>query len=239
MEDELVYEGKRILCVIPARAGSRQLVGKNMRLLAGKPLIQYAFENAQGCPEIDRTIVSTDSDDVASLARELGLHVPFRRPAALAEGHVGTIDVLLHAMDYIEQRERDHYDVLVLLHATAPLCAVEDVTACIQTLISSGAGSVFTVAPAQRNPYFNMVEISEDGTVRLCKQGDFATRQDAPKVYELNSAVYAWRWDSLRDHKSVVLPDSRVHVMPRERSIDIDDELDLQLAELIIARDAQ
>jgi len=233
-----MYKGMSVLCVIPARAGSRGLPGKNMRLLAGKPLIQYAFENALACTEVDRVICSTDSPDVAELARSLGVDVPFERPARLAEDHVGTIDVLLHAMDHIEKAEQSRYDVLVLLHATAPLCDVSDVSACIRLLVSSGSDSVFTVTPAQRNPYFNMVEASDDGTVHLCKEGSFATRQSAPPVYDLNSAVYAWPWDVLRQRKAVVLEKSRVHVMPRERSVDVDEELDLQVAELLLRREA-
>lgn len=231
-----MYSGKSMLCVVPARAGSRQIPGKNMRLLGGKPLIQYAFENAIACPEIDRTIVSTDSPEVAELARALGLDVPFMRPQSLAGDKVGTIDVLLHAMDHLKAHEGRRYDVLVLLHATAPLCAVEDVSACVRLLVDSGAPSVFTVASASRNPYFNMVEETPDGTVRLCKEGSYLTRQDAPPVYGLNSAAYAWPWETLRERRAVVLPGSRVVVMPRERSVDIDDELDLMLAEAIIKR---
>ncbi|MHB9002827.1 MAG: acylneuraminate cytidylyltransferase family protein [Coriobacteriia bacterium] len=230
-----LYKDQSVLCVLPARAGSRQLPGKNMRSLAGRPLIQYAFETARACPEIDRIIVSTDSDEVADLARSMGLDVPFRRPAALAEDHVGTVDVLLHTMDYVEQ-EGMRYDVLVLMHATAPLCDVGDVTSCIRMLGDTSAGSVFSVTPAQRNPYFNMIEMLPDGTVHLCKEGSFATRQDAPAVYELNSAVYAWRWEMLRERKAVILSNSKVHIMPRERSVDIDDEIDLELAELLLAR---
>ena len=231
-----MYDGKSVLCVVPARAGSRQIPGKNMRLLGGRPLIQYAFDNAIACPEIDRTIVSTDSPEVAELARELGLDVPFVRPESLTGDRGGTIDVLLHAMDHIETHEDRRYDVLVLLHATAPLCAVEDVSACVRLLVDSGAPSVFTVAPSSRNPYFNMVEEGSDGTVQLCKPGLFVTRQDAPPVYDLNSAAYAWPWETLREHRAVVLPGSRVVVMPKERSIDIDDETDLLLAEAIMAR---
>lgn len=230
-----MYEGLNVLCVIPARAGSRGIVGKNMRPLAGKPLIAYSFQHALDCPEIDRTIVSTDSDTVAALAVEMGLDVPFKRPAALAQDHVSTIDVLLHVMDHVEREEGKRYDILVLMHATAPLTSSEDVSACIKMLADSNAGSVFSVADTQRNPYFNMVEVAADGTVSLCKKGAFATRQEAPAVFELNSAVYAWRWESLKEHKAVIRPDSRVYVMPKERSVDIDDELDLQFAESILA----
>ena len=234
-----MYKGLSVLCIIPARAGSRGILGKNLQDLNGRPLISYVFANAMGCAEIDRTIVSTDSDEVAALATDSGLDVPFRRPSALAEDHVNTIDVLLHAMDHVEQNENHSYDVLVLMHATAPLCSSDDVSACIRLLASTGAGSVFSVAAAQRNPYFNMVEIAADGSVHLSKKGSFATRQEAPPVYELNSAVYAWRWESLRKHRAVILPDSQVFVMPKERSIDVDDPMDLQLASLLLTQQSR
>jgi len=230
-----MISGKRVLCIVPVRGGSKGVPGKNARPLAGRPLVAYTLDHALACPEIDRTIVSTDSEDLARLAREAGVGVPFMRPAELAGDSAGTIDVLLHAMEYVDREEGGAYDIVVLLHATAPLRLPEDISACLRMVADEGAESAFSVAEAQANPYFNMVETDAHGRVRLCKEGLFVARQEAPAVYTLNSAVYAWPWDVLVREKAVVLPASRVYVMPKERSIDIDEELDFRIAECLLS----
>jgi len=226
--------GKRVLCIIPARGGSKGLPAKNARLLAGRPLVSYTFDHATACPEIDRIVFSTDSEQLAVLAREAGIDVPFLRPAALAADDVGTVDVLLHAMDAVREEEGAPYDIVVLLHVTAPLRAPEDIRACLRMVAEEGAENAFSVCEAQRNPYFNMIEVDREGRVALCKKGSFATRQEAPSVYELNSAVYVWPWHVLADKRAVVLPGSHLHVMPKERSVDIDDEVDFRIAERLL-----
>lgn len=229
-----MIDGKRVLCVIPARAGSKGVPGKNTRLLAGRPLVAYTFDCARECVSLDRVIVSTDSPDVADLARAAGIDVPFMRPAELATDQSGTIDVLLHTMRFVEQQEGAPYDLVLLLHATCPFRLPEDVDACLGLVAEDGAESAFTVSRSHGNPYFNMVEVDSSG-VRLSKSGDFACRQDAPDVYDINGAAYAWTWDALERARAVILPGSRVHVMPRERSVDIDDELDFRIAECLMA----
>lgn len=228
-----MISGKRVLCVIPARGGSKGLPRKNLRLLGGRPLIAYTIETAASCEEIDRTIVSTDDQEIAETAKSLGAEVPFLRPAELARDDSSTIDVLLHAMGWVETHEGRPYDIVLLLHVTAPLRRADDVGACLRLVAVEGAPNAFTVTPAHANPYFNMVEADESG-VRLCKQGSFAGRQNAPEVFEINGAAYAWEWDVLRNQRAVLLPDTRLHVMPRDRSVDIDAELDLRVAECLL-----
>jgi CMP-N,N'-diacetyllegionaminic acid synthase len=230
-----VIAGNRVLCVIPARGGSKGVPRKNMRLLAGRPLIAYTFDDAIACPDIDRTIVSTDSEEIAAFARSEGMDVPFLRPAELATDEAGTIDVLLHAMDYVEDEEGQPYDIVALLHATAPLRLPDDVRACLRLVAEEHAQGAFAVSAAHGNPYFNLVEIAEDGRVRLSKEGgSFTSRQQTPHVYEICGAAYAWRWNVLRKYRTVVVPNCRVHVMPRARAIDIDDELDFHIAECLL-----
>ncbi|MFA5844072.1 MAG: acylneuraminate cytidylyltransferase family protein [Coriobacteriia bacterium] len=229
-----MYKGSKVLCVIPARGGSKGVPGKNVKPLHGKPLIAYSIEAALAAETVDRVIVSTDDEDIASVSREWGAEVPFVRPAELATDSASTIDVLLHAMDWAEA-DGYAFDVLLLLHATTPLRAVSDIDEVVRTLVDTGAESVFTVAEAYRNPYFNMVELDADGYAHLVKAGSFSTRQAAPPVYDLNSSIYAWPPAVLREKRRVVLERSRVVVMPRERSVDIDEPLDWRIAELLLA----
>ena len=112
-----MYEGNVVLCVIPARGGSKGLPGKNIRELLGRPLIAYSIEQAKGSRYIDKVVVSTDSTEIADVSRRYGAEVPFLRPAELAQDGSSTIDVLLHAMDWTERVERFSFDILTLLHA--------------------------------------------------------------------------------------------------------------------------
>jgi len=233
-----VIGDKRVLCVIPARGGSKGVPGKNTRLLCGKPLIAYTIEQALASRSADRVIVSTDSAEIAQAARDAGAEVPFMRPADLATDTAGTLDVLLHAMEWVREDEGEPYDIVLLLHATTPLRSIKDIDDAVG-LLSENADNVVSVAEAYRNPYFNMVEASTDGSIHLAKEGDFLTRQSAPTVYDLNSSIYVWWWESLLQNPSVLSGRTLPYVMPRERSVDIDDEMDFVLAEALLERDAR
>jgi len=229
-----MYKGKEILCVIPARAGSKGLPGKNIKKLLDKPLIAYSIEHAKGSKYIDRVIVSTESKKIADISEEFGAEVPFMRPEELSSDDSSMIDVLLHAMNWLEEREGYPFDILALLHVTTPLRSVEDIDNSIELLVEEGADNVFSVTEAHRNPYFNMVEVDKNGYVTLVKEGNFVTRQSAPKVFDMNSSIYVWWKDVLKKQKSIFLKNSKIYIMPKERSLDIDTELDFKLAELIL-----
>jgi CMP-N-acetylneuraminic acid synthetase len=226
----------RIVAIIPARGGSKGVPRKNVKPLAGKPLIAYTIEQALSSRYIDRVIVSTEDEEIAEISKHFGAEVPFLRPAELAGDRVGTVDVLLQAIKWLEEREKDDFDILVLLHVTTPLRTVGDIDGCIEMLIDTRADNVFSVAEAHRNPYFNMVEVGQDGRVALAKQGNFVSRQEAPEVYDLNASIYVWWKDVLKREKRVILDKSHIYVMPKERSIDIDDPLDFEIAEFLISR---
>lgn len=229
-----MYNGKVVLCIIPARGGSKGLPGKNIKKLSGKPLIAYSIEQARGSKHIDRVIVSTDSREIADISEKYGAEVPFMRPKKYAEDKSSIFDVLLHAMDWLEKKEKYSFDILVLLHVTAPLRNSQDIDICIELLVKKDADNVFSVTPASRNPYFNMVEISKDGKVRLIKKGDFATRQSAPEVFDMNASIYVWWKDILKKKKRTLLENSHIYIMPKERSIDIDDAIDFKIAEMLL-----
>ncbi len=229
-----MYKGYSILCVIPARGGSKGLPGKNIKEISGKPLIAYSIEQAKRSKYIDRVIVSTENRKIADISRQYGAEVPFMRPRELATDDCSIIDVLLHTMEWMEKREGFKFNILVLLHATAPLRTSEDIDNSIKLLVDKKAANVFSVAEAHRNPYFNMVEIRKDGTAGLVKKGSFVTRQSAPRVFDMNASIYVWWKDVLKKGKSVFLKKSRVYVMPGERSVDIDDYLDFRIAEMLM-----
>jgi CMP-N,N'-diacetyllegionaminic acid synthase len=226
-----------VICVIPARGGSKGLPGKNIRELNGRPLIAYSIEQALKSRYIDKVVVSTDDRKIADVASSWGADVPFLRPPELSTDTASTIDVLLHCLGWFEKQD-DHrnFDILVLLHATAPLRTVRDIDSCIELLAESGASNVFSVTEAHRNPYFNMVEVDHLGAVRLSKKGTFTTRQSAPKVYDLNASIYVWQTALLKKKRRTILKTSRVYVMPKERSVDIDDGLDFEIAALLQER---
>ncbi|HOW27023.1 MAG TPA: acylneuraminate cytidylyltransferase family protein [Elusimicrobiota bacterium] len=231
-----MYGKFRILCIIPARGGSKGLPGKNIRLLAGKPLIAYTIDQARKSRYIDRVIVSTDSPRIAAVSRRHGAEVPFLRPARLARDSSGTVDVLVHAVNWLRDRDDGAYDIIVLLHVTTPLRGVRDIDESIDLLVRRRAPSVFSVAEAHRNPYFNMVKINARGAVTLVNPGEFKTRQSAPTVYDMNSSVYVWWTKTLLRGRRVILPGSRIYLMPKERSVDIDDAFDFLVAESLLKR---
>lgn len=228
-----MYKNKKILCVIPARGGSKGLARKNVKKLLGKPLIAYTIEQAKKSKYIDRIIVSTEDKVIARISRKYGAEVPFLRPGILASDSAGTIDVLLHAMEWMEKVERYQFDILVLLHATTPLRGARDIDNCIKLLFKKNASNIFSVTEAHRNPYFNMVELKKS-KVALVKKGNFVSRQEAPKVFDTNSSIYVWWKDGLRKGKSVFLKHTAIYFMPKKRSIDIDDGIDFKLAELLM-----
>ncbi len=231
-----MIEKHKVVCAIPARGGSKGVPRKNIKTLAGKPLIAYTIEQALQSQYIDRTIVSTEDQEIAEISKRYNAEVPFMRPAALAGDEIATVDVLLHMINWLEKMEEYAFDILVLLHTTTPLRAVEDIDACIEMLLNKNVDNIFSVTEAHRNPYFNMVEISPDGKVQLVKEGSFSTRQSAPKVYDMNASIYVWWKDLFKKEKKVILAKSQIYIMPRERSLDIDNEIDLKLFEIMIQK---
>ncbi len=229
-----MYKHKKIVCIIPARSGSKGLPGKNIKILLGKPLIAHSIKQARSSRYIDRVIVSTDDKKIATIALRYGAEVPFMRPKSLAKDKSSTIDVLLHGAEWLKKNKYP-FDIMVLLHVTAPLRSVKDIDNCIKLLFKKNVSNVISVTPAHRNPYFNMVEIL-GSRVRLVRDGYFVTRQDTPKVFDLNSSIYVWWIDALKKRKAVLSEKSAVYLMPKERSVDIDDGVDFKLAELLMSK---
>lgn len=224
------------IATICARAGSRGVPGKNTRNLLGKPLIQYSIEQARSCRAIDGVYVSTDSEQIAEIARQSGAVVPFLRPADLATDSAPKIPVIQHLVKGIEQ-SGVVVDRVVDLDPTSPLRDPEDIDACLR-LLDENTDVVITGFESDKNPYFNMVEASPDGNFGPVKPlpGGVASRQQAPKVYAMNASIYVWHRRTL--DRGLWGGRVKLHVMPRERSIDIDSPIDWAFVEFLMHRKA-
>jgi len=226
-----------IVGLICARGGSKGVPRKNVRLLGGKPLIAWSIEVGRGCPSIGRIIVSTEDDEIASIARQYGAEVPFVRPAVLALDNSPEWHVWQHALRTLLGATGTLPRLLVVLPPTSPMRSIADVEACIAEALGSDADVVITVKPAERNPYFNMVEL-HDGYVQLAARGPgrYARRQDAPAVYDMTTVAYAARPEFVMRAGHLFDGKMRAVIVPPERAVDIDTELDLAFAEFLLRR---
>jgi N-acylneuraminate cytidylyltransferase len=226
----------RSIALICARGGSKGLPGKNIRNLAGKPLIAWAVEHAQAVSRVDRVIVSTDAEDIARVARDAGADVPFMRPAALAADNSSEWLVWRHALQYLEATEGRYPDALLVVPATAPLRVPGDLERCLDEFERGDADIVVTITDAQRSPYFNMVKVSAEGTVDLVipPADTIRHRQDAPAVYDMTTVGYVARPQFVMTREGVF--DGRVRSVhiPPERALDIDTLLDFRIAECLM-----
>lgn len=229
------------LCVISARGGSRGLPGKNLRPLLGKPLIVWSIEQALATPEIDRVVVSTDSPDIAAVARAAGAETPFERPAALATSEAGKFGVFKHALGACETHYQEEYELYLDLDCTNPLRDVADISACIaqfRRCRRPGVGGVFTICPARKNPYFNLLELDANGVLKICKKisGTIVRRQDAPPVYEHVASIYVLAPDYIRRATDLLEGHTEGYDIGIEKSLDIDSEFDFLLVECLMRR---
>ncbi len=219
-----------ILGVIPARGGSKGVPGKNLRNVAGKPLVAHAIECSALCASLDKVIVSTDSTEIAQVAEAAGASVPFIRPADLADDNSPMIKVLRHALLAIEQVEETQVEAVVLIDPTAPLRKVSDIEGAIALFQEQSCDAVVSTNLAARNPYFNMVE-EKGGYARLVKgskKKEIIRRQDCPLVYDLNTVVWVFsRWTVLECGERIP-PRTVIFEIPAERAVDLDTEEDFR-----------
>jgi N-acylneuraminate cytidylyltransferase len=227
-----------VLAVIPARSGSKGLPGKNLRSLAGLPLIAHSILLAKLCPEIDRCVVSTDSEEIAAVARLHGAEAPFLRPATLATDETPMWPVLQHAVREMEERDGKHFGSVLLLQPTAPCRLPEDVSRGIALLEADmSAVGVVAVSEPEFNPRWVCVEEQNGYMKRLIPESTgYSRRQDVPPVYRINGLLYLWR----RDHVvNATAPgyDNQPHcmlVVPEIRASDVDTARDLAMIELLL-----
>lgn len=228
-----------MLTVIPARAGSKGVPGKNIKKLAGKPLVAWSVEAALAAKSAGSVMVSSDSDEILKLAGVSPRVVLLKRPDELAQDTTSILPVYRHALEAHEKKTGKTVDYLIGLEPTTPFRTAGDIDACVAKIVELQADAVITVKATAENPYFVLVEPRPDDPrwVEQSKKGPYTRRQDAPPVYTVNGAVYVFTRatlfaiDSLYQAKKLAVVE-----MPAERSVDIDSPADFELAEFLATR---
>lgn len=231
----------KTICVISARGGSRGLPGKNIRPMLGKPLIVWSIEQALAVKEIDRVVVSTDSEIIAEIARGAGAETPFIRPEYLSTSEAGKFGVFKHALDACEKHYNETYSLYVDLDCTSPLRDINDISACIAKFNDRkqhGVGGIFSICEARKNPYFNLLETNEAGALKICKKlpGTVVRRQDAPAVYEHVASIYALSPHYIRSVDYLLDGYTEGYDIGSEKSLDVDSDFDFELIEYLMKR---
>ena len=222
----------RTLVVIPARSGSEGLPNKNIKLLNGKPLIHYSIEVAQQIFSNEDICISTDSDKYIKIAEQTGLKVPFVRPETLSTDNATTQDVLLHCLDFYEQKGVS-YDYILLLQPTSPFREKKHLEDILIANIEE-SDMIVSVKETDSNPYYVLLEENEEGYLKKLMKGEFTRRQDCPKVYEYNGSIYLIKVSSLKEKLISSFTKIKKYEMNSKYSLDIDSEIDFKLAEVLL-----
>jgi N-acylneuraminate cytidylyltransferase/CMP-N,N'-diacetyllegionaminic acid synthase len=217
---------------ITARGGSQRLPGKNIRLLAGKPLMAYTIEAASQSSAIDRILLTTDDPLIAAVARDFGVEVPFLRPAELSTSTATSRDVLLHALQYLEDTGT-HASAFCLLQPTSPLRTAADIDAAASLFYSHNADAVISACEYD-HPLNWMMELGPDQRILHKNPLGFAPSAEQPKFVRPNGAIYMFQCDFYKQSEGYVGQNTFGYMMPRERSVDIDTALDWKLAEVLL-----
>lgn len=226
-----MIRGKNILAIIPARGGSKGLPRKNLLDAAGKPLLAWTIDEALKSRFIDRLILSSEDKEIMASAREWGCEVPFSRPQELATDEASTAAVVLHALQNLEET----YDYVVLLQPTSPLRSQQDIDSCIEECHKKNAPSCVTVSTAEKNPFW-MYFLDKDKHMQavIDTSSRPGRRQELPTAYALNGAVYVVNREWFQKTGTFVTDETIAQIMPKERSIDIDTELDLTIFRCLV-----
>lgn len=225
-----MYKNKKILALITARGGSKGIPRKNIKLLANIPLICWTIEVANKSKYIDRLILSSDDDEIISIAQESGCDVPFVRPSELASDTTPSMDVILHALSKLES---DSFDYLLLLQPTSPFRNNSHIDNMIESFFKEDAKIMVSISKLKKHPYF-MYEISHGFLKPICKAHKITRRQDMPSSYQYNGAMYMADIEFLKTVKNFHTDETKGFVMDDLVSLDIDDELDWVYAEFLI-----
>lgn len=229
-----MIQNYKVFALIPARGGSKGVPRKNIKNIAGKPLISWSIEAAKKSMYIDRVIVSTEDNEIAGVSKSCGAEIPFIRPAELADDKARSIDVVLHCLKWIEETGSIK-PILILLQPTSPLRNADDIDRALESMFERKAKAVVSVCETDHHPFWANV-LPED-----CGMKDFIrpeiknkSRQDLPKYYMLNGAIYIGFERYIRDNNGFLGNDTYAYIMPKDRSIDIDSEMDFRLAKILL-----
>lgn len=234
------YKGKTVVGIVPARGGSKKVYKKNIKLIAGKPLLAWTIDCALNTTIIDHLIVSTDDREIVQVAEEFGASVPFLRPQHLATDTTPDLPVCSHAIHWLEKEKNIKADIIVWLRPTSPLRTPQDIEDAIALLFETEADGVRSITQVDHHPYW-MKKLSgkiiepflEDANEKIYYQ-----RQMLPPLYRLNGAVDITKYENISRE---IMYGERIAglVMPQERSIDLDTELDFELTEILLRRRIQ
>lgn len=225
-----MIDDRRVIAVVPARGGSKGVPGKNLREVGGVSLLHRTLRAAAASRHVDLVIVSSDDDAILEHASLIEGVITLKRPTELAGDDTAMAPVVEHALD------AHPADVIVLLQPTSPLRETTDIDGALERFVSSGAHSLISVCPAATSPYW-MYLLGEDGRLQsLLPKPNVATRQELPPTYQINGAVYVVESRWFREHRMFSDNETVAYVMPGERSIDVDSETDLMVAEALVAR---
>jgi N-acylneuraminate cytidylyltransferase len=230
----------KIAACIFARGGSQGLPGKNIRDFAGKPLIAWAIEQALSLEHVDEVFVSTDSDEIAEIARSCGASVPFIRPIELAADDSPEWMAWRHMLNFLLERDGKLPDAMLSVPTTAPLRSVGDIQRCLDAFEIGVTDVIVTVTDAHRSPYFNMVKLDPLGyaEVVIGDDRDIRRRQDSPRVFDMTTAAYVVNAEFIMEHNGLFEGRVRAVHVPIERAIDIDTLLDFEYAEFLFQKQA-
>ena len=227
-------KNKQILCTICARGGSKGLPNKNLLKIGDISLIGHTLTQAKAIDAIDCIIVSSDSNEILKEGEIYAADILLQRSAKLASDEAGKIDAIIDCLNHAESNLNKHFDYVIDLDVTSPLRNLIDIENCLEFTKDQGFKNLITVTNSKKNPYFNQIEITNEGP-QLVKSGhNIKGRQSAPKVYDMNASIYVWSRDFLINEKTLFSRDTIVYDMPEERSLDIDNELDFKIVKHLI-----
>lgn len=225
---------RKVLALVPARVGSKGLPGKNTLTLLGRPLIQWSIETALACDEIDAVVVSTDDEHIAAVAAAAGAEVPFLRPLALADDTASSIDVVIHALDFLERNGRV-FDIVLLLEPTSPLREVADIQVALQRMVDTGAAAIVSVCRAESTHPAFMFRSNDKGRLEpfLSSSPTGLRRQEIEPLFYLDGTLYASTVETLRDRRSFYHEDTLAYEVAKWKALEIDDIEDFKMVEAI------
>lgn len=230
----------KVLGVIPARGGSKSIPRKNLKYIAGKPLIAYVIETALKCRLLNRVIVSTEDKEIGRVAKSYGAEVPFLRPKELARDEVSIIPVVQHAMRYLEKNESWKADVIASIQPTSPLIEAADIDRAVNQLVKSRCDAVISVCKITHGHPFRALRVEGDKVIPLYRKGfRYLQKQDLPTLYMPNGALYVRRREILErwNGRDFALgKEIRAIIMDELKSINIDTPLDLVIVEAVIKK---
>ncbi len=227
----------KVLCTICAREGSKGLVGKALCLVNGKPLIGHTIEQALKSKIFDNIVVSTDSEKIAEESKNFGLKPWFIRPKKLAVDSASKLDVIRHAITEAENYYEKNFDIIIDLDITSPLRKVDDIQKALKYFLDTKSNNLISACRSKKNPYFNMIEVI-NRKVQVIKKTDkqILHRQNAPKTYEMNAAIYIWKREVILNSDDLFTEKTCLYEMKETQSIDIDTQNDLDIVQFLLKK---